>query len=138
MYTARTPILLDTFLGHVFNKEGLTTLFAIRYYLDIAGIPYRLVDEPEEELQRLGPTLDPNDTAALPLVITLRDRCWPLRGQIAMERISDTLLLNELYRYYAVYRWAPAPASGDCQLTLPWTTSASSSPTMVKMCLAPL
>ncbi len=118
LYTARTPILIDTFLGNVFNKEGLTTLFAVRYYLDIAGIPYRMVDEPEEELNRLAPTLNPNDTEALPLVITLRDRCWPMRDRVPLQRVSDRFRLRDFYvgipTYYAVYRYVPGQSTAGC------------------------
>ena len=118
LYTARTPILLDSFLANVYTKEGLTTLFAIQYHLDIAGIPYRTVDEPEEELQRLGPTLNPNDTVALPLVVTLRDRCWPLRDRVPLQRVSDRFRLRDFYvgipTYYAIYRYVPGQPSAGC------------------------
>ena len=40
---------------------------------------------------------------------------WLLQTEIPLQRVSDTLLLNELYRYYAVYRYASPPAPAACR-----------------------
>ncbi|MFN8538182.1 MAG: hypothetical protein U0232_11980 [Thermomicrobiales bacterium] len=112
---ARTPVWLDRQLEKTLLNDGTQALEVLDYLLTLDRVPHRIVDDPEAELRRVVPTLDPADRESHPIVVMSRDRCWPLRGQIAMERISDTLLLNELFRYFAVYRWAPAPAVGECQ-----------------------
>ena len=111
----RTPVWIDRQFEKTLLNDGSHALDVLDYLLFLNRVPYTIVNDPEAELRRIVPTLDPADREAHPIVVMSRDRCWPLRGQIAMERISDTLLLNELYRYYAVYRWTPAPATGDCQ-----------------------
>ncbi len=111
----RTPVWIDRQFEKVLLNDGSHALDVLDYLLFLDRVPYTIVNDPEAELRRVVPILDPADREAHPIVIMSRDRCWPMRGQIPMERISDTLLLNELFRYYAVYRWTPAPAIGDCQ-----------------------
>ena len=111
----RTPVWVDRQLEKVLLNDGSHALDGLDYLLFLDRVPFTIVNDPEYELRRVVPTLDHTDREAHPIVVMSRDRCWPMRGQIPMERISDALLLNELYRYYAVYRWPPAPAVGDCQ-----------------------
>lgn len=111
----RTPVWLDRQFEKTLLNDGSQALDVLDYLLILDRVPHRIVDDPAEEIRRVAPTLDPADRESHPIIVMSRDRCWPLRGQIAMERVSDTLLLNELFRYYAVFRWAPPPAVGDCQ-----------------------
>ena len=111
----RTPVWIDKQFEKTLLNDGSQALDVLDYLLILNRVPHRIVDDPAAEIARVAPTLDPNDRESHPIIVMSRDRCWPLRGQIAMERISDTLLLNELFRYYAVFRWAPPPAVGDCQ-----------------------
>ena len=103
----RTPVWIDKQFEKTLLNDGSQALDVLDYLLTLNQVPHRIVDDPEQELRRVTPTLDPTDRESHPIVVMSRDRCWPLRGQIAMERISDTLLLNELFRYFAVYRYSP-------------------------------
>ena len=116
----RTPVWLDSYFAKVDLKDGAEALDILDLLLTLDGVPHQIVDDPVAELRRVGPTLDPADAEGLPLVVMPRDRCWPLRDEaVPVYRVSDTLLLNELYRYYGVYRYGQLPAEGSCQ-PLPW------------------
>ena len=108
----RTPVWIDKQLEKTLLNDGSQALDVLDYLLTLDRVPHVIVEDPERELRRVVPTLDPADRESHPIVIMSRDRCWPLRGQVAMERISDTLLLNELFRYFAVYRWAAGGGGG--------------------------
>ena len=81
-------------------------------------MPHAVVDDPAAELRRVAPALDAADTEALPLVVMMRDRCFRMGDPAPFQRISDRLLLRELYlnlpSYYAVYRYAPPPRPAGC------------------------
>ncbi|HEX5506773.1 MAG TPA: glycosyltransferase family 39 protein [Thermomicrobiales bacterium] len=114
----RTPVWIDGFLYKVDLKDGVDARDVLDTLFTLDGIPHRVVDDPGAELQRLGPTLDPHDTEALPLVVMMRDRCFPIRDTVPLQRVSGRLLLRELYwtklSYYGVYRYAPPPAPAGC------------------------
>ena len=95
-------------------KDGAEAHDILDYLLILNRTPHRTVEDPGAELRRVVPALDPADREAWPLVVMSRDRCWPLRDEIALERIGDTLMLNELYRYYGVYRAMPGAPLGRC------------------------
>jgi len=110
----RTPIWLDGYLGKIDLKDGAEAHDILDYLLILNRTPHRTVEDPGAELRRVVPALDPADREAWPLVVMSRDRCWPLRDEIALERIGDTLMLNELHRYYGVYRAMPGAPLGRC------------------------
>jgi 4-amino-4-deoxy-L-arabinose transferase-like glycosyltransferase len=110
----RTPIWLDGYLGKIDLNDGAEAHDILDYLLILNRTPHRTVEDPGAELRRVVPMLDPADREAWPLVVMPRDRCWPLRDEIALERIGDPLVLNELYRYYGVYRAMPGAPLGRC------------------------
>ncbi len=116
--TPRTPLLIDNYLDKLATKEGVTARDVIVYLLTFEGIPFREVTDPGKEIAALAPTLDPADTAALPLVVTLRDRCWPLRDRLPLQRVGGRLGLHKLYlevpSYFALYRYTPAQPAAGC------------------------
>jgi 4-amino-4-deoxy-L-arabinose transferase-like glycosyltransferase len=111
----RTPVLLDAYFNKVNLRDGAEALDILDLLLTLDRVPHQIVDDPGTALRALEPTLNPADRESLPLAIMPRDRCWPLQNEIPLQRVSDTLLLNELYRYYAVYRYAPPPAPAACR-----------------------
>ena len=111
----RTPILLDAYFNKIDLKDGAEALDILDILLTLDRIPHRIVDDPGPAIGALAPTLDLADRAALPLIVMPRDRCWPLQDQYPLQRISDTLLLNELFRYYAVYRYVPPGEPAACR-----------------------
>ena len=114
----RTPVWIDGYLDKIDLQDGVDARDVLDTLFTLDGSPHRVVDDPGAELRRLGPTLDPHDTEALPIVVMMRDRCFPLRGAVPLQRVSGHLLLRELYwelpSYYAVYRYAPPPAPAGC------------------------
>ncbi len=88
--------------------HGVEALDVLDYLLILDGVPHRIVDDFAAELRGAIPTLDHDDPEAFPIVVTTRDRCWTVRDELPLQRLSDTLILNELYRYYGVYRYAPS------------------------------
>ena len=79
----RTPVLIDEFMAKIDLKDGAEALEILYILFSLEGIPYRIVPDPGEELARLGPTLDPNDTEALPIIVMMYDRCYPIRDRSA-------------------------------------------------------
>ena len=114
----RTPVLIDEFLYKVDLKDGADALRILAILFSLEDIPYRIVPDPGEELALLGPTLDPHDTKALPIVVMMYDRCYVFRDQAPLQQISERYLLRELYwtkpSFYAVYRYAPPPEKAGC------------------------
>ena len=69
-------------------------------------------------LRRLGTSADPRDTAALPLIVMMYDRCYLLRDAVPLQQTSERYSLRGLYwdapSFYAVYRYAPPPEKAGC------------------------
>jgi hypothetical protein len=114
----RTPVLIDEYMAKIDLKDGAEALEILYILFSLEGIPYRIVPDPGEELARLGPTLDPNDTEALPIIVMMYDRCYPLRETVPLQQISERYQLRELYwtkpSFYSVYRYAPPPEKAGC------------------------
>ncbi|HET8629545.1 MAG TPA: glycosyltransferase family 39 protein [Thermomicrobiales bacterium] len=111
----RTPVWLDQRLEKVDLHDGADALNILDYLLTLDRQPHRVVADPGDALRRAAPTRDPADREALPLIVMSRDRCWPLRDEFPLERVGDTLLLRELFRYFAVYRDDPARPAARCR-----------------------
>jgi hypothetical protein len=114
-----TPVLLDrNGLVNVDLLDGASALEIIDVLLILDGVPHRVTRTPGEDARRLAEGVDPGDTAALPLVIMMRDECFRIREDVPLQRISGRLILRELYptvpSYYGVYRYAPAGQPGGC------------------------
>ena len=108
----RTPVLIDDYLSKVDLKDGAAAHEILAYLMLLDGIPHEIVKDPRTELLRRAPALDPHDREALPLVVMMRDRCFPMREEVPLQRISERYRLRELYwtlpSYYAVYRYDPS------------------------------
>ena len=114
-----TPVLLDrNGLVNVDLLDGASALEIIDVLLILDGVPHVVTRTPGDDAQRLAATVPPGDTAALPLVIMMRDECFRIRDRVSLQRISGRLILRELYpsvpSYYGVYRFAPAGQPGGC------------------------
>ncbi len=110
-------------VAHLLRRAGFGASEAeLDHYtrLGFQGALERLLNpeqaQPDDSVADQPPpfALDPTDREALPLVVMPRDRCWPLREELPLQRLSDTLILNELYRYYGVYRYAPGGQPAGC------------------------
>ncbi|HET8628331.1 MAG TPA: glycosyltransferase family 39 protein [Thermomicrobiales bacterium] len=110
-----TPVWLDQRLDKVDLHDGADALNILDYLLTLDRQPHRVVADPGDELRRAPPTRAPAGRGALPLIVMSRDRCWPLRDEFPLERVSDTLLLRELFRYFAVYRDDPGRPAARCR-----------------------
>jgi hypothetical protein len=114
----RTPILVDTYFDRLIFKEGIEALDAITYLLLLDGIPHQRTDDPATAVRELARGVDPNDTEALPLIVMMRDRCWRVRDEVPLQRVSGRLRLTQLYRdypsYYGVYRYTPGSPQAGC------------------------
>jgi 4-amino-4-deoxy-L-arabinose transferase-like glycosyltransferase len=113
-----TPILLDDFLHKVDLKDGADAREILSYLLTLDGVPHQSVPDPRTELLRRGAAGGQADAEALPLVVMMRDRCWPLRDELPLVRVSERFRLRELYwdlpSYYAVYRLTPGAPLPAC------------------------
>ena len=114
----RTPILIDYGMFDINLKDGAEARDILSTLLTLHGVPHQVVKDPGDELRRLAAAADPADPQTLPVIVMMRDRCWPLRDTVPLQRISGRLLLRELYwtlpSYYAVYRYAPPPQPAAC------------------------
>jgi hypothetical protein len=81
-------------------------------------VPHRVLQDPRTEIPQIAAGVDPNDTEALPIVIMMRDECFPIREEVPLQRISGRFRLRELYwtspSYYGVYRYAPGGQPAGC------------------------
>ena len=85
----RTPVLIDEYMAKIDLKDGAEALEIMYILFSLEGIPYRIVQDPGEELARLGPTLDPNDTEALPIIVMMYDRCSPSATRSPCSRSAN-------------------------------------------------
>ncbi len=114
-----TPILLDrNGLVNVDLRDGASAFDILDVLLTLDGVPHTVTRTPGDDAAHLAAGVAPGDTAALPLVIMMRDECWALRDRVPLQRISGRLILRELYptvpSYYGVYRYAPPGQQGGC------------------------
>ncbi|HEY8601892.1 MAG TPA: glycosyltransferase family 39 protein [Thermomicrobiales bacterium] len=114
-----TPVLLDrNGLINVDLRDGASAFDILDVLLTLDGVPHTVTRAPGDDAKRLAAGVDPADTAALPLVVMMRDECWPLRDRVPLQRISGRLVLRELYptvpSYYGVYRYAAPGQPGGC------------------------
>jgi hypothetical protein len=115
----QTPVLLDrNGLVNVDLLDGASAFDILDALLTLDGVPHTVTRTPGDDAQRLTAGAAPGDTAALPLVIMMRDECWPLRDRVPLQRVSGRLVLRELYptvpSYYGVYRYAASGQPGGC------------------------
>ncbi len=114
-----TPVLLDrNGLINVDLRDGASAFDILDVLLTLDRVPHTVTRTPGDDAQRLAAAVAPGDTAALPLVIMMRDECWPLRDRVPLQRVSGRLILRELYptvpSYYGVYRYAAPGQPGGC------------------------
>jgi hypothetical protein len=114
----RTPVLVDYNVFDINLKDGAEARDIFNTLLTLDNVPHTVTRDARGDLIRLGTAADPNDTAALPIIVMMRDACWPLRDTVPLQRISGRYRLRELYwtlpSYYAVYRYAPPPQPAAC------------------------
>ncbi len=114
----RTPVLLGPLFIKVDLKDGADALDILDILLTLDGVPHRILEDPATEIPQLAATLDPADSEAQPLVIMMRDECFPLRSRVPLQRVSGRFRLRELYwnspSYYGVYRYAPGGQPAGC------------------------
>ncbi|MGN6671903.1 MAG: ArnT family glycosyltransferase [Thermomicrobiales bacterium] len=114
----RTPVLVDFNMSKINLRDGADGREIVDVLLTLANVPHTTSNDPAGDLTRLGTAVDPNDTEALPIIVMMRDQCWPLRDTVPLQRISGRYRLRELYwtlqSYYGVYRYAPSPQPAGC------------------------
>ena len=114
----RTPVLVGALLAKMDLKDGTNSDEVLDILLTLQGVPHVVSRDTEADLQRLIAAADPADPQSAPLAILTRDECFELRDRIPLERVSDRLLLRELYwtvpSYYGIYRYNPAAPGGSC------------------------
>jgi hypothetical protein len=113
----RTPVLVEYDLRNVDLKDGADAREIVVHLLTLKGVPHTVTQQPREDLQWLAAAAG-DDPQALPLIVMMRDGCWPLRDDVPLQRVSGRLRLRELYwtvpSYFAVYRYAPPPQPAAC------------------------
>lgn len=106
-----TPVVLGPLLSKVDLKDGATALEVLEILLTLSGVPHTASTTPAATIATLAATLPNADVADQPLAILTRDDCFAIREKVPLLRISDRLLLRELYwdlpSYYGVYRYTP-------------------------------
>ncbi len=108
--SAQTPVLLDrNGLVNIDLRDGASAFDILDLLLTLDQIPHQVTRNPAADLpQAVGNASNPT---TFPLIIMMRDECWPLREQLPLQRVSGRLVLRELYptvpSYYGVYRYLP-------------------------------
>ena len=112
----RAPVLIGPLFVKVDLKDGADALDILDILLTLDGVPHRVLKDPRTELPQIAAGIDPRDTAAQPIVIMMRDECFPIREEVPLLRLSGRYRLRELYwaspSYYGVYRYTPGLAPG--------------------------
>lgn len=113
---ARAPVLIGPLFVKVDLKDGADARDILDILLTLDGVPHRVLQDPRVELPQIAAGIDPNDVAAQPIVIMMRDECFPIREEVPLLRLSGRYRLRELYwtapSYYGVYRYTPGLAPG--------------------------
>ncbi len=114
-----TPVLIGPLFRKVDLKDGADALDILDILLTLDGVPHRIVNDPGTEIAQIAAPIDPANVAAQPIVIMMRDECFPNRETAPLLRLSGRLRLRELYRdspsYYGVYRYMrDLPPGGRC------------------------
>jgi 4-amino-4-deoxy-L-arabinose transferase-like glycosyltransferase len=112
----RAPVLIGPLFYKVDLKDGADARDILDVLLTLDGIPHRVLQDPRVELPQLAAGIDPRDVEAQPIVIMMRDECFPIREGVPLLRLSGRYRLRELYwtapSYYGVYRYTPGLAPG--------------------------
>ncbi|HEY8596997.1 MAG TPA: glycosyltransferase family 39 protein [Thermomicrobiales bacterium] len=114
-----TPVLIGPLFRKVDLKDGADALDILDILLTLDGVPHRIVNDPSTEIAQIAEPIDPANVAAQPIVIMMRDECFPIRDTAPLLRLSGRLRLRELYwsspSYYGVYRYMrDLPPGGRC------------------------
>lgn len=113
----RAPVLIGPLFVKVDLKDGAEALDILDILLTLDGIPHQILRDPRIEIPQIAAGIDPHDIAAQPIVIMMRDECFPIREEVPLQRLSGRYRLRELYwnspSYYGVYRYAPGLPPGD-------------------------
>lgn len=114
----RTPVLIGPLFAKIDLKDGAEARDILDILLTLDGVPHRVMQDPRAEIPRFAAGADPNDSEAMPLVIMMRDECFPMREEVPLQRVSGRFRLRELYwtspSYYGVYRYAPGGQPAGC------------------------
>ena len=112
----RAPVLIGPLFYKVDLKDGADARDILDILLTLDGVPHQVLQDPRTELPKIAAGIDPNDVAAQPIVIMMRDECFPIREEVPLLRLSGRYRLRELYwtapSYYGVYRYTPGLAQG--------------------------
>jgi 4-amino-4-deoxy-L-arabinose transferase-like glycosyltransferase len=112
----RAPVLIGPLFYKVDLKDGADARDILDILLTLDGVPHRVLQDPRTELPQIAAGIDPHDVAAQPIVIMMRDECFPIREEVPLLRLSGRYRLRELYwtapSYYGVYRYTPGLAPG--------------------------
>lgn len=110
------PVLIGPLFYKVDLKDGADARDILDVLLTLDGVPHQVLQDPRTELPQIAAGIDPNDVAAQPIVIMMRDECFPIREEVPLLRLSGRYRLRELYwtapSYYGVYRYTPGLAQG--------------------------
>lgn len=114
-----TPVLIGPLFVKVDLKDGADARDILDILLTLDGVPHQMLQDPGVEIPQIAAGIDPRDIAAQPLVIMMRDECFPIREEVPLQRLSGRYRLRELYwtapSYYGVYRYAPdLPPGNSC------------------------
>ena len=114
-----TPVLIGPLFRKVDLKDGADALDILDILLTLDGVPHQILSDPSKEIAQIAASTDSSDIAAQPLVIMMRDECFPIRDGAPLVRLSGRLRLRELYwtspSYFGVYRYMrDLPPGGRC------------------------
>ena len=107
--TSNAPVLIGPLFRKVDLKDGADALDILDILLTLDRVPHRIVDNPSVEIAAIGDPIDPSNVADQPIVIMMRDECFPIRETAPLLRLSGRLTLRELYwdspSYFGVFRY---------------------------------
>jgi hypothetical protein len=114
-----TPVLIGPLFRKVDLKDGADALDILDILLTLDGVPHQIVNNPSADIAQIAESIDPANVAAQPIVIMMRDECFPNRETAPLLRLSGRLRLRELYwdspSYFGVYRYMrDLPPGGRC------------------------
>jgi hypothetical protein len=117
--TSNAPVLIGPLFRKVDLKDGADALDILDILLTLERVPHRIVDNPSVEIAAIGDPIEPSNVAEQPIVIMMRDECFPIRETAPLLRLSGRFRLRELYwdspSYFGVYRYQrDLPPGGRC------------------------
>jgi len=91
-----TPVLIGPLFRKIDLKDGADALDILDILLTLDGVPHQILNDPGAEIAQIAAPIDPANVAAQPIVIMMRDECFPIRETAPLLRLSGRLRLREL------------------------------------------